>query len=65
MLTRKTVEGYFGPKQLTREEYTKRWTDHARELFSLSNTANDHNEIQTMIARVSVLAGASWDRIPS
>ena len=62
----KTVEGYFGkPKQITRDDFVKRWTEHFVEVFSLANSTAEYEELKAMKARIAELAGAAWERIPS
>lgn len=59
----KTVEGHFGPKQITREDFIKRWSSHFNQMFNLANTTAEYEELKQVSQRVSELAGASWDRI--
>ena len=60
----KTVEGLFGkPKQITRDEFVKRWTGHLDQLFNLANSTAEYEEIKAMQSRIRVLSGAAWDRI--
>lgn len=62
----KEVMGYFGkPKQITRSDYIQRWVSHANDLYSVTNTSEQHAEVRAMIERIEVMAGAAWDRIRS
>lgn len=61
----KTVEGTFGPKKITREDFVKRWSGHFDQMFNLANTTAEYEEMKKMSERVRELAGASWDRIPA
>ena len=59
----KTIEvgGFFGPKQITREDFVKQWTDHVNQLHRLSF---DHfDEFCKIAGRVSEIAGQEWDRL--
>ena len=61
----KTVEGTFGPKQITREDFVKRWTSHFSQIFLLADTTSEYEELKNMSVRLEQLAGAAWDRIPA
>lgn len=61
--TTKTVHGYFGPKQVTRDEFVKQWTSHFGEAMHLADTTAEFDELQGMKQRIAELAGAKWDRI--
>ena len=41
----KTVEGYFGPKQITRDDFIKRWAGLVGDAYSLANTSADIAEL--------------------
>jgi len=57
-----TVKNCFGnEKQISREDFVKQWSDHVRELNSLSW---DHTEeFQTMRKRVEQIAGEEFDSV--
>lgn len=59
----KQVEGYFGPKQVTREEFIKRWTGHFTEFFNLAEASSEYEEMKRMQERMAALAGRKWDKI--
>lgn len=60
----KEVTGYFGkPRQITRQDFINRWISHAGDLYNITNTIEQHNEVRTMIARIEDMAGKAWDRI--
>lgn len=61
----KTVEGTFGPKQITRDDFVKRWTEHFGEVLWLANSTAEYEELRAMKRRIAELAGAAWERIPS
>lgn len=62
----KTVEGTFGPKRITRDEFIKRWTtSHYGQFYWLANTLAEMEELKRYEARIAEIAGAAWDRIPS
>jgi hypothetical protein len=63
-MTTKTVQGYFGPKQVTREQYVKQWTDHFGEVYHLTSTTAEYDELTAMKARIADLAGQKWDGLP-
>lgn len=56
-----TVQGYFRERQLTKEEYVKRWEDHMRELMSLSWAHTE--EFNKMTSRVKEIAEEEFDRL--
>jgi hypothetical protein len=61
----KTVDGYFGkPRQITREDFIKRWGGHFNEALHLADNTAQYEELQHMGQRIRELAGAAWDRIP-
>lgn len=59
----KTVEGYFGPKQITREAFTAQWVDHFQQIYHLADTTAEFDELQAMKDRLAVLAGQKWDKL--
>lgn len=62
----KTVEGFFGkPKQITRDDFIKRWTEHVGQMYCLAATTAEYKELRDMLNRVAELAGQAWDRMPS
>jgi hypothetical protein len=63
MTATKTVEGYFGPKQITREEYVKQWTSHFSQMYHLIDSSEDIKELDAMKEKLSKMAGVKWDRI--
>jgi hypothetical protein len=59
----KTVAGYFGDKQVTKEEFVKEWKSHFGQLFALASTTNEFEELKQMQQRVIQLAGNAWESI--
>jgi hypothetical protein len=57
----KTVDGYFGPKQVTREAFTAQWVEHFQQVYHLADTPAEFTELRTMRDRIAVLAGQKWD----
>lgn len=62
-MTTKTVEGYFGPKQVTREQFVTQWKDSFWQFFHLTNTTDEFKEFEVMRERIAVLAGMKWDNL--
>jgi hypothetical protein len=60
----KTVAGFFGPKQVTREEFVKEWTSHYGQVFHLAKTTAEYDELFAFKQRIAALAGAQWDKLP-
>lgn len=60
-MTTKTVQGFFGPKQVTREEFIKEWTSHFMEFYSLCETTQDFAELDAIKVKMIDLAGKRWD----
>lgn len=60
-----TVTGYFGKeKQITKQDFVKRWKDHAKELFTLSGeNQKTWEEINELVNRIEELACDEADRI--
>lgn len=61
----KIIEGYFGPKQITRDEFIKRWTGHFSELFYLARSSEELTELTVVSKRIADMAGDKWDKIPA
>lgn len=62
----KTVQGYFGkPKQITREDFIKRWVAVVHDCGSLAITTADWNATKNMVAQIEAMAGRKWDAMPS
>lgn len=59
----KTVEGHFGPKQVTRNEFVKQWTTHFGQVFHLAATPAEFDELQAVKQRIAQLAGNRWDQL--
>ncbi len=59
----KTVDGYFGPKQITREAFTAQWVEHFQQMYHLAETTAEFDELTTMKFRLAVLAGQKWDKL--
>lgn len=59
----KTVDGHFGPKRVTREQFIQRWADHFAECVHLTDTTAEFDEFVGMKQRIKELAGAKWDRL--
>jgi len=60
-MTTKTVDGYFGPRQVTREQFISQWTQHFSQVLHLTNTVAEFDELKVMQARIAALAGQKWD----
>ncbi len=59
----KQVDGYFGPKQVTRAEFVAQWVQHFNQVLHLADNVAQLEELDTMSLRISELAGAKWDRL--
>jgi hypothetical protein len=57
----KTVEGYFGPKQVTRDEYVRQWTDHFSQILHLAGTTEEFKQLEIVRIQIAGLAGQKWD----
>lgn len=57
----KTVDGYFGPKQVTREAFVAQWVEHFQQVYHLANTTAEFTELRTMRDRIADLAGLKWE----
>jgi hypothetical protein len=62
-MTTKTVQGFFGPKDITREEFVKQWADHFGQFYHLPETSEQMAELDAMKARLQTLAGEKWDKL--
>lgn len=58
----KEVDGYFGPKQVTRAEFVRQWTMHFGQVFHLADSNAELKELAAMEARISEMAGVRWDQ---
>jgi len=63
MSTTKTVEGYFGPKEVTREAYVSEWVQHFQQVTHLAGNMADLAELGKMSDRVAEMAGKKWDSL--
>lgn len=59
----KTVDGYFGPKQVTREAFVKQWVEHFQQFYHLADTTAQFDDLKTTQLRIAALAGQKWDRL--
>lgn len=59
----KTVDGYFGPKQVTRDEFVKQWKNSVNELFYVTTTRDDHERVLAIQATAAEMAGRKWDEL--
>ena len=57
----KMVEGYFGLKPVTREQFIAQWTQHFSQVLHLTNTVAEFDELKVMQERIAALAGQKWD----
>ena len=55
-----TVQGTFKEKQVTREEFIQRWSDHARGLHQLDWDCLE--ELQQITHRIEEIAGEKFDK---
>ena len=62
MLT-KTVEGTFGPKQVTQEEFVRRWTNIVSEVGYICETSADYRALEAMQSTIKALAERKWETI--
>jgi hypothetical protein len=60
----KTVAGYLGPKQVTREQFVKQWADHFSEFYHLPETSEEFSSMQAMKTQIAEMAGRKWDALP-
>lgn len=63
MSATKTVGGYFGPKQVTQDEFVAQWTQHFDQFYTLPNTRDALEELDRMKARISAMARERWNNI--
>ena len=72
METTKTVEGTFGPRQVTRDEFVNRWAGHCDQMFHLAHTTAQYHELQHAAARQGTVwtsvgqnprKGPAWPRL--
>lgn len=58
------VEGYFGPKQTTKEEFVQYWTDHCNDFIYLVDymIETDMDWYKSLKAQVSERAGLQFAR---
>lgn len=60
----KEVEGLFGrPKLVSKVEFQNRWAAVVNELYWLTETTAEYEEVKAMKARVHELAGAKFEAI--
>lgn len=59
----KTVEGFFGPKQMTKAEFVKQWADHFAQVAYLTNSHAEALEVMAMQERIKAMAAAKWDNL--
>ena len=56
------VNGYFGEKEINREDFIKRWVDHAKEFNKLSYQEEDQFFLRALVDRVASIAAKEFDR---
>lgn len=59
----KTVQGTFGPKQITKDEFVKQWTNSIAEIGYICETGDDYRTLQAMQEQVRKLAERKWEMI--
>lgn len=57
----KEVQGFFGPKQVTREDFIKQWRTHAADVYSLTLTTEDYEAVKALLNTVAEMAGRKFD----
>ena len=63
MKTTITVQGYFGDKELTQDEFVTQWVDHVAQLRRLSWTQEWADEVDAILAKVTREARAEFIRL--
>ena len=58
-----TVESYFGEKQVTRDEFIRRWDDHAAELVNINWSADWQDELQAFREKVQKRAAERFNEM--
>ena len=56
------VQGYFGPRRVTKQDYVKQWQDHVRELYKLTPSleSEDYTFIRDLVTQAAMM---EFDRI--
>ncbi len=57
----KTVQSFFGPKEITREEFIKQWKDQFTQFFQLSDTVEEFKEFKGVQHNIERMAARKWD----
>lgn len=57
----KTVQGYFGDKQVTRAEFISQWTNTTHQYWHIAVTGDDAEKVDTILALVKEMAAKKWD----
>ncbi len=57
------VNGFFKPKQVTREEFVKQWSELVGDLYNIANTPTHIADVAAMVIQVRNIAGAEFDRV--
>ena len=58
-----TVAGYFGDKQMTKEDFVKTWVDHANELLRLDYSRDWQDKVIAMKQTVCEKAISEFERM--
>lgn len=59
----KIVEGTFGPKQVTRDEFVRRWENSVVEVGHLCQTTEDYQTYEAIRSQVREMALRKWETI--
>jgi len=61
----KEVQGCFGTRQMTRDEYVQHWQNLISDLMLIADCSNptDYEFIQKTTQKVMEMAGARWDKL--
>lgn len=58
-----TVDGFFGPREITRDKFIEVWTQHVGELHRLSHEPEWTNEVHEIREKIEAKAGEEFDRM--
>ncbi len=58
-----TVASHFGDKQVTKQEFTSQWVDHAKQLQNIDYSDAWRDEMETILASVKQRAEFEFDRV--
>ena len=61
MKTTITVIGYFGDKEMTKEQFVNEWKQHGQQLYSISQ--GNTEEVYNMVRRIEQIAAERFDFI--